>query len=192
MIPRMSDEPARPWTRLSTRLIWESPWYDLRQDTVKIHTGATITYTYQDHHGAVVVVPITPAGQVVLLRQYRYVAGEWCWEVPAGGRDPGESSLECAARELAEEAGYTAARIEPLGQMLTSKAVSNERLELFLATGATPAPDALRHEATELMSVHLLPLAEAVALVHGNAIRDGATALALLLAAARLGQASGG
>ena len=182
----MSDDVAQPWTRLSTRLLWQSPWYDLRQDTVLTHTGATITYTYQDHHGAVAVVPVTPDRQVVLLRQYRYVVGEWCWEVPAGGLHPGETPLACAARELAEEAGYTAAAIEPLGEMLTSKSVSNERLLLFLATGATPAPGALHHDLTELLTVHLVPLAEAVAMVHRHAILDGQTALALLLAAARL------
>ena len=183
----MSDAASHPWQRLATRLIWESQWYDLRQDTVRTHTGASISYTYQDHPGAVMVVPITADRQVVMLRQYRYVVGEWLWEMPAGGVHPGETAAECAARELAEETGDHAARIVPLMSVYPSKSVSNERLDLFLATDVAPAPAVLHHEVTELMSVHLVPLAEALAMVHRHSIRDAQTALALLLAAAALG-----
>jgi ADP-ribose pyrophosphatase len=184
----MSDEPAHPWHRQATPRNWNSRWYDLRQDIVRTHTGATISYTYQDHPGAVLVVPVTPDRQVVLLRQYRYLTGGWGWEAPAGGMHAGETAANCAARELAEETGYTAARIDLLTSVYPSKSVSNERLDLFLATGVTPEPGALRHEPSELMSVVVLPLAEAVGLVYQHQIADMQTALALLLAAARLEQ----
>jgi ADP-ribose pyrophosphatase len=188
----MTDEQPRPWRRIATRLIWQSQWYDLRQDVVRIHTGATITYTYQDHPGAVMVVPVTPDGRVVMLRQYRYLLAAWSWEAPAGGVHPGETASAAAARELAEETGYAASALVPLGGYYPSKSVSNERLDLFLATGVTPLPAVPAHEPTELLRVHLRPLAEAVAMVHGGEITDAQTALALLLAAHRLGSAATG
>jgi ADP-ribose pyrophosphatase len=186
----MTDEPRQPWHRLTTRLLWESPWFNLRQDTVRTHTGEIITYTYQDLRGAAIVVPITGERQVVMLRQYRYTVGEWCWELPGGGLDADETPAECAARELAEETGYSADELIALGPIFPSNGVSNERLHLFLATGVTAAPDRLRREATELMTIHLMPLAEAVTRVYRNEVRDGQAALALLLAAARLADQS--
>lgn len=185
-MPAMSDEPARPWRRIATRLLWQSQWYDLRQDAVRTHTGATITYTYQDHPGAVLVVPVTGDGQVVLLRQYRYLLDAWCWEAPAGGIHAGETADAAAARELAEETGLIATELTWLQTVYPSKSVSNERLALYLATGVIPTLAGLQHEATELMRVAMLPLAEAVALVEQGAITDAQTALALLLTAHHL------
>jgi ADP-ribose pyrophosphatase len=180
-MPGMSDEPRRPWQCIGSRLIWQSRWYDLRQDAVRIHTGQTITYTYQDHPGAVLVVPVTASRQVVLVRQYRYLLDAWSWEAPAGGLHPGETVAEAAARELAEEAGYLADRIEPLGDYFPSKSVSNEQLHLLLAHDVRPSPADAALDATELLSVHLLDLDAAVAMVHQGAITDMQTALALLL-----------
>lgn len=188
----MTDEQRGPWRRIATRLIWHSQWYDLRQDAVRTHTGATITYTYQDHPGAVMVVPLTPDGQVVMLYHYRYLLAGWSWEVPAGGIHPGETARAAAARELAEEAGYAAGELVPLGGYYPSKSVSNERLDLFLATGAIPLPTVPAREPTELLRVSLRPLAQAVAMVYGGEIADGQTALALLLAAQRLGSPAAG
>jgi ADP-ribose pyrophosphatase len=182
----MSDEAPRPWQTLGTRLIWHSQWYDLRQDIVRTHAGAVTRYTYQDHPGAVMVLPLTADRRVVMLRQYRYLLDAWCWELPAGGLHPGETPEAAARRELAEETGHTAGRVELLLSVYPSKSVSNERLHLFLAREATPAPAATSGEATELLRVEILPLAEAVALVHAGAVVDGQTALTLLLAAARL------
>ena len=183
----MNDEPVQPWRRLTTRTLWESRWYDLRQDTVRTHTGATITYTYQDLPGAVVVVPVTPDRQVIMLRQYRYTVGEWCWELPGGGMSAAEEPVACAARELAEETGYVADRLELLGTVFPSNGISNERLHQFLALDVRLVPGALEREPAELMSLHPMPLREAVALVHRNEARDAQAALALLLAAHRLG-----
>ena len=177
----MEDESPRPWRRIATRLIWRSRWYDVRQDALVLPDGAAISYTYQDHPGAVMIVPITADGRVVLLRQYRYLLDRWCWEVPAGGVHRGESAEQAAIRELGEEAGYAAGAVVALGGYAPSKSVSNERLELFLATGCTPAPERLAHEPTELLRVCPMPLADAVAMVHGGKIArwsDGAGAAA--------------
>ena len=92
------------------------------------------------------IVPITADGHVVMLRQYRYLIDRWCWEVPAGGVHPGESAEQAAIRELAEEAGYVVGAVAALGGYAPSKSVSNERLDLFLATGCTPAPERLAHD----------------------------------------------
>ena len=62
----------KPWQTLDTTRLWESKWYNLRQDRVRIHTGNEVTYTYQEHPGAVFIVPVTPEGKIVLVRQYRH------------------------------------------------------------------------------------------------------------------------
>jgi ADP-ribose pyrophosphatase len=188
----MEDESTRPWRRIATRLLWASRWYDVRQDVLMLPDGAAITYTYQDHPGAVMIVPIAADGRVVLLRQYRYLLDRWCWEAPAGGVHPGETAEEAAVRELGEEAGYAAGAVVSLGAYAPSKSVSNERLVLFLATGCAPAPERLAREPTEALSVHALPLADAVAMVHRGEIVDGQTALALLLAERKVRDSGGG
>ena len=74
-----------PWDTLSSKRIYENPWYALREDQVRTHTGKQITYTYMEHPGAVAVVPISPSGEIILIRSFRYTVKDWCWEVPMGG-----------------------------------------------------------------------------------------------------------
>ena len=72
------------WETLSSRFLWQSRWYNLRQDHIRTQDGHEFTYTIVDHPGAVWVVPITADGHVILIRHYRYTVDDWCWEVPAG------------------------------------------------------------------------------------------------------------
>ena len=173
----MGDRPT-PWLTLSTTRLWESGWYNLRQDRVRIHTGDEITYTFQEHPGAVFIVPVTVEGEVVLLRQYRYPVGEWLWEVPAGAVD-GDEELEAAARrELAEEIGGTAAEMRYVGHFFAAGSISNLRNDVFLATGVRLGQSV--REPTELIEVKVVPLAEALAMARRGEIKDGESALALL------------
>jgi len=168
-----------PWQTLGTTRLWESRWYNLRQDRVRIHTGDEITYTFQEHPGAVFIVPVTVAGEVVLLRQYRYPVGEWLWEVPAGAVD-GDEDLEAAARrELAEEIGGTAAEMHHVGHFFAASSISNLRDDVFLATGVRLGQSV--REPTELIEIRTVPLAEALAMARRGEIKDGESALALIL-----------
>jgi ADP-ribose pyrophosphatase len=178
--PASPDEPAEPWTTLASELVYTTPWLTLRQDQVRTHTGRAITYTYLTCRDAVFVVPVTAAGAIVLLRQYRHPVRAWCWEVPAGAVDVGEDGPSAARRELREEIGGTCDELRPIGTFFASNGVSDERFHLFLALGVRLGASAPEH--TELLRVAPLPVAEALRLARSGAISDGPSALALLLA----------
>jgi ADP-ribose pyrophosphatase len=166
------------WETLDSRLLWQSRWYNLRQDRVRTPTGHEFTYTIVEHPGAVWVVPVTGDGHVALVRHYRYPVDDWCYEVPAGGLSPGLSPEEVALRELAEEVGGTAADLRYIGQFYTSNGISNEVAHVFLATGVELGET--HREPTELMEMSLVPFGEALRMARLGEISDGPSALALL------------
>jgi ADP-ribose pyrophosphatase len=154
-------------------------------DTVRFPDGSTSQLEMIRHPGASAVVPVLradlPDPEILLIRQYRYAAEQYLYEVPAGRLDAGEAPEVCAARELREETGYRAERIVPLFTMYTTPGFTDERIHLFVATGLT-AGDAAR-EADEFMELVPMPLSRALALIEEGAIQDAKTALALLYAA---------
>ena len=123
------------WECLSSRYLWQSPWYSLREDRVRTPEGREFTFTLVDHPGAVCIVPVTAEGQVVLIRNYRYPVGEHCLEVPAGGLSSDASAEEAARRELEEEVGGTADALQYVGRFYASNGISNEIVHVYLATG---------------------------------------------------------
>ncbi len=140
------------------------------------------------HPGGAAVVAVDEHGAVCLLRQYRPILDRWIWELPAGKLEPGEAPLATARRELAEEAGVTAAAWEPLGRLVSSPGVFTEEIHLYLARGLTPVGHAA--ETHELFEIHWLPFAEALAQARGGEITDAKTVAGLFRAEARL-QAAG-
>lgn len=89
------------------------------------------------HPGAVVILPILEDGRIVMIRNYRYTVGEELWELPAGTREPEETAIETAQRELEEETGYRAGNITPLMEFYTSPGILTERMHAFQATDLT-------------------------------------------------------
>ncbi|MBL0938838.1 MAG: NUDIX hydrolase [Gemmatimonadaceae bacterium] len=154
-------------------------------DTVRFPDGSTGKLEMIRHPGASAVVPVLRADEddpeVVLIRQYRYAAEQFLYEIPAGRLDPGETPEQCAARELQEETGYRAARIERLFTMYTTPGFTDEKIHLFLATDLT-AGDAAR-EADEFMELVPTRLSAALTMIEQGAIQDAKTALALFYAA---------
>ena len=139
------------------------------------------------HPGAAAVVPIarTEAGEglhgleVVLIRQYRYAAGGYIHEIPAGVPDrDGESWRECARRELEEETGLTAAKLERLSSIHTTPGFTDEVIHIFVATGLTEG--CARRDRHEYIEVVRLPLAEALRMVGSGAIRDAKSVAGIL------------
>lgn len=129
------------------------------------------------HPGAVAVLAVTPAREIVLVRQYRYAAGEWLLEIPAGTREPGESPEETAHRELAEETGYRAGTLRPLARFFSAPGFCDEFLHLFRAEELTPGNP--RPEAGEAIEVVALPIAEARRRFESGAFRDAKTVAGL-------------
>lgn len=166
------------WETLDRRYLWQSQWYNLRQDRLRAPNGAEFTYTIVEHPGAVWVVPVTANGQIALIWNYRYTVDDWCYEVPAGGLGPGGNPEEVARQELLEEVGGIAAELRPIGQFYTSNGISDEVAYVYLATGVELG-EACR-EPTERMELRLVPVDEAVRMAREGEISDGPSALALL------------
>jgi 8-oxo-dGDP phosphatase len=129
----------------------------LRRDTVRMPDGVEVRRDAVEHPGAVAVLAMDDAGQVLLIRQYRHPVAGQLWEIPAGLRDvPGEPLLVTAQRELLEEAGHRAADWQVLADVYTSPGISNERLRIFLARGLTRVPDAERGYEPEHEEAHMM------------------------------------
>lgn len=173
----------RAWRRRRSRYLFESPWFRLRQDEVTLPGGEEITYTLVEHGGYVVVVPLLEDGRVVMERVYRYTLDRELLECPSGGSD-GEPGEIAARRELEEETGYRAGRIEPLGRFHGSTGISNEFFDVFLATELT-ADGRISREPTEEIEIELVPLPELVRRARAGLVEHAPSALAILLAAAR-------
>jgi ADP-ribose diphosphatase len=133
----------------------------------------------------VCILPLLDEDQVVLLRQYRPIVGAEIWELPAGTIEPGESPEACARRELIEEAGYDAGRLEPLGEMLADVGFTDDRVFMFVARDLRPVARGL--ESDEHIEVVLTPLAEAYRMVDAGEILDAGTLVALYRFRSRAG-----
>jgi len=158
---------------------------DLRVDRIRLSNGHETELEIIQHPGAAAVVALDAEGRVLLVRQYRYATGEWLLEVPAGKLDAGEKPEGCARRELAEETGQAADRLEELGWIWTTPGFTDERIWLYLARDLVAAEQAL--EPDELLSVERMPLDQAVEQASTGEIRDSKSVAALLRAARRLG-----
>jgi ADP-ribose pyrophosphatase len=159
--------------------------FQLVRENVTLDNGTTTDLDFIEHPGAAAIVALTGENDVVLVRQYRHALGQYIWEIPAGTLDPGEPVLDCARRELAEEAGYAAAEWRKLGEITPVPGYSDERVHLFLATGLSAA--AQRLDADEVLEAHGRPLAEAAAMIARGEIQDAKSICALLLAQNWLG-----
>jgi len=169
-----SMKPEKQTTHFRGRII------SLTTDEVRLPNGHLAALEVVHHPGGAAAVAIDGQERVCLLKQYRYVADGWLWELPAGKLEPDEPPLATAQRELVEEAGVSAREWRSLGSYLSSPGIFTEVLHLFLATGVTPA--AVAHEQAEVIEVHWVPFTEACAWAEGGQIRDGKTALGLIRA----------
>ena len=156
-------------------------------DEVVLPNGHRALLEVVHHPGGAAVVALDSQRRVCLLRQYRYVADGWIWELPAGKLEPGEPPLETAKRELIEEAGVSASHWESLGTALSSPGVFGEVLHLFYASGVEPSTAA--HEHAEVIEVHWVPFTEAHEWALNGTIRDAKTIIALARAQAHVAAA---
>jgi ADP-ribose pyrophosphatase len=186
--PPESDERAEKVEpgRISSRRIHKGKIITVDSDTVRFPDGSIGEMDMVRHPGASAIVPFVsdPAGadpQILLLKQYRYAAEQYLYEIPAGRLDPGEDPAHCAARELREETGCTAEHVEFLFTMFTTPGFSDERIHLFMATGLERGNTA--HEADEFMTIETVTLSRALQFIEQGEIKDAKTALGILFAA---------
>lgn len=159
------------------RTLLTTPRFSVEHRAYALPEGGEATREVVVHPGAVVILPILDDGRVVMIRNFRYTVERELLELPAGTREPGEEAVQTAHRELEEETGYRAKRMEPLVAFFPSPGILTERMEVFvardlLATRQNP-------EASERITVAALELAEARRLLVRGALEDGKTIAAL-------------
>ena len=169
---------------LESRQIHDGKVVRLSVDRVELPNGKVAELEVIRHQGAAAVVPLTDAGEVLLVRQYRYATGGWLLEVPAGKLDPGEAPETCAIRETEEEVGYRPTRLEALGWIWTTPGFTDEKIWLYLARDLVAGRQELQGD--EVLAVERAPLREAIAMAHRGDISDSKSVCALLRTAAYL------
>ena len=177
------------WRVLETQRPFQNRINRLRADRVSIPGRGEIQYSYLERGESVIIVPVTADGRMVLIRQYRYPVDAHCLELPAGCcRDTGGAALEeVARRELREEIGATAGRLENVTWFYSSSSISDEICHIFLALDVALDQETDR-EPGEHIEPLLLPVAEALALVRRGEMKTGTCALAILHCEERLRQ----
>ena len=149
----------------------------LNIDTVTLPDGLTIDLEMVRHPGAAAVVPLKDDGTVVLVKQFRHAAGGFIYEIPAGKLHPGEDPMHCAARELEEEIGYIAGRLDRLTSILTAPGFTDEIIHIYKASGMTVGKQQLDRD--EVLEVLEIPLHEALKMIESGEIRDAKTIVGL-------------
>jgi len=151
-------------------------------------TGRAYEKEIVRHPGAVLIVPRLDDERVVMIRNHREAVDENLWELPAGKLEPGEPPIEAAGRELIEETGYRAGRLEKLTEFYTSPGFADELMHVYVATDLVP--DEQRLEPGERITVEIVAVADALNMIRDGEIRDGKTIVGLLLGAAPIAEAS--
>lgn len=187
--PHLEDS-LSPRRVLASEPVYQGRIWDVRSDTFELAPGSEpLRRDFIEHPGAVAILPMDEQGRVLMLRQYRHPVGMDLWEIPAGLLDvDGESNLDAAARELAEEADLTASEWHVLVDFFTSPGSSSEAIRIYLARGLAEIPHHERHERTaEESEIEFawVELDEAVAAVLDGRLHNPSAVVAVLAAAAR-------
>ncbi len=175
--PRRNDLAEK---RIRGARVFDGVLLKVEKDTVRLPDGGTAVREYIRHPGAVAILALTDAGELVMERQHRYPLGRDMIEVPAGKIDAGEAPLATARRELREETGYTARRWKHLATIHLAIGYSDEHIEIYLARGLKHVGAKLDDE--EFLEVFTLPLATALDWVRRGRITDSKTVSALFWA----------
>ena len=178
----MRHEPGQA----SSRRAYSGRVISLDVDTVRFPDGSEGEMEMVRHPGASAIVPFLsdptgPDPQLLLIKQYRYAALDFLYEIPAGRLDPDEAPAVCARRELQEETGCTAGTLEHMHTMFTTPGFTDEKIHLFLAFDLVRGE--ANREADEFISVEVVPLTQALEMVRDGRIKDAKTALGILYAA---------
>ncbi|MCL5266211.1 MAG: NUDIX hydrolase [Chloroflexi bacterium] len=170
---------------LSSDRVYEGRVIHLRVDTVRLADGGLTKREIVEHRGAVALVAVGQDDNVLLVKQYRKAAGKDLLEIPAGTLELGENPLDCAQRELQEETGHKAARIEPLTGFYPCPGYSTEFIHVYVATGLQPS--VAEHDDDEDIEVVPVPFPEALKMVGSGEICDAKSIIGLLAYARRKG-----
>jgi ADP-ribose pyrophosphatase len=163
---------------VDSQRIFEGRVFNVRIDRLAFSDGSEHRLDIVEHPGSVVILATPAPDELVLVRQYRHPARRLLWELPAGTAEPGEEPRAGAARELAEETGYRAGRITPLGSLLMTPGFCDEVTHFFHAEELRAGPQSLDED--ERIEVAIFTREAAWRLVAAGEIADVKTVLALL------------
>lgn len=169
---------------IDSRRIYEGRVVNLRVDTVEMPGGRRAMREVVEHKGAVAIVALLDSDTVVMVRQFRQPAGEALLEIPAGTLELGEDPDDCASRELTEETGFRAGKLEKMFRSYLAPGYSSEMLHTYLATDLSRAR--ANPDEDERLEIVTLRLDEAVAMIGSDDIKDAKTICGLLMAYRRL------
>jgi len=179
-----------PFELIKSEIILQGRAFKIRRDHLKTPDGRETKYEIVEHGGSVVIIPVDEQGNIWFVRQYRHAAGMDLLELPAGTRDSvDEPYEECAAREIREETGMEAGKLEDLGKFYLAPGYSTELMGVFLATNLKHNP--LDPDADEFLSVEKMPVKDAIAMAERGEMPDAKSLAALLLARPHLEKYSG-
>lgn len=183
--PENTNQATTAWRARSSRLIHSNPWLSLREDIVEMPNGDTTTYGVVTLGDCVGVLPFVDDDTVLLIRQYRYVAGMVRWEMPTGGVHSNETFEGAAQRELLEETGRRAGRLSYISSFHSSKSVVDESAHLYAANDLSVVEGWAGGDSTEFIEVRPTPLRRVVEMVRSGEITDAMTIIAVLQLASR-------
>ncbi len=164
---------------ISSQMIYEGKILNLRKDKVHVKDNRTSYREIVEHNGGVALAAITPKGKMVMVRQFRKAAEKAILEVPAGKIEKGEGHRLTAERELKEETGYSAGKIEFITSFYSSIGYSTEKIYLYLATDLTPGET--NFDDNESIDILEYELQELKKMIFNNEIEDAKTIAAILL-----------
>lgn len=165
--------------RLSRDLVQKGAIIDYYQDTIQVPNGNIVKWDFIKHNGAAAVVPVDERGRLVMVRQYRNALDRYTLEIPAGGLNGSdEPTYDAAARELTEETGYKADKLELLLTIRTTVAFCNEKIDIYVATGLTPGKQHLDED--EYVDVKAYDVEELIQKILRGEIEDSKTVSAIL------------
>ena len=154
--------------------------FTLVSENITLANGVITDMEFVQHPGATAIIPMLNDTRIILINQYRHSLRKFIWEIPAGTRDPNESAITCAQRELIEETGYAAEKWQELGEITPVPGYSDERIRVFLASEMETAAQQL--DADEMLDVHELEFDEAINMIRRGEIQDSKTIAGLFLA----------
>jgi len=179
----VAENPLNPWRTLSSRVVYENPWITVREDQVIRPDGKPGIYSVVEIPASAGVVALDAHDQIALVSQWRYTLGKVSLEIPTGGSEPGESPLEAAGRELAEEAGLEAGEWMALGSIDNSNGITTDVSHIFLARALAPLPGGQRRQGDEQIEVVWRPFRQALDLVLAGEITESVSVAGILKAA---------
>ena len=164
--------------KVNSKLLYKGRNFRFLTDRVKLPNGLLTTRDTVDHPGAVAIIPILSDGRIILVRQYRYAIERKLMEIPAGTIEKEEEPLDCAIRELREETGYEAGRIEKFMECFIAPGYSNELIQFYVATELKRLP--ARNAPDEEITIYKIGVKEATRMINENIIKDAKTIAGLL------------